>query len=66
MGYVYFISEDKRPNANTCSEIKIASFKNDNIDEETLSISTYDLLSIADIIVKIHNELENQVVFKKL
>ncbi len=62
MGYVYFTSIDN----NICREIKIASFKNENFDEETIPISGYDLLTLADMIVKTHNELENQITLKKL
>lgn len=66
MGYVYVIPIDKRLNPNICSEIKIVSFKNGDVDEETIPISNYDLLTLADMIVKTHNELENQKVLQKL
>lgn len=66
MGYVYFLPIDKRPDSNICSEIKIVSFKNGETDGETIPISSYDLLTLADRIVKTHNELENQIVLQKL
>lgn len=65
MGYVYVIPMDKRSNPNICSEIKIASFKNGDFYEETIPVSSYDLLILADMIVKTHNELENQIVLQK-
>lgn len=66
IGYVYFIPSDKRINPNICSEIKIASFKNSDFGEETISVSSCDLLTLADMVVKTHNELENQLTLQKL
>lgn len=66
MGYVYFLPIDKRSDSNICSEIKIVSFKNGETDGETIPISSYDLLTLVDMIVKTHNELENQMVLQKL
>lgn len=66
IGYVYIIPIDKRIDYNIDSEIKIASFKNGEIVEETISISSYDLLTLADIIVKKHKVLENQTILKKV
>lgn len=65
MGYVYFIPMEKRSDPDICSEIKIASFKNGDCDEETIPISMYNLLTLADIIIKTHNELENQITLQK-
>lgn len=66
IGYVYFIPREERINPNIVSELKIISLKNDAEYEETISIEeSYNLISLADIIVEKHNELENQKVLKK-
>jgi len=66
MGYAYSIPIDKRLNPNIYSEIKIVSFKNGDFEEETIPISSYDLLTLADMIVETHNRLENQISLQKL
>ncbi len=60
IGYVYFIPRDERPDSSLSCEIKVASFKNGDCYEETVPISSYDLLTLAGIIVKTHNELGRQ------
>lgn len=65
MGYVYSLPYDKRQDPNMSSEIKIASFKNNSENEETIPVSSYDLLTLADIIVKTHNELDSLKVLQK-
>lgn len=65
IGYVYIIPIDKRLDSNMHSEIKIASFKNGDTVEETIPISNHNLLILADMIVKTHKTLENQIVLKK-
>lgn len=67
MGYVYFIPNEKRLNPNMCNEIKIASFKNDDCYIDTILIpSNYNLLTLADMIIETHNELEKQMVLHKI
>ncbi len=66
IGYVYFIPLYKRTEPKMSNEIKIVSFKNNNFDETIIPLSSYDLLSLADIIVNMHNELENHMILKKM
>lgn len=65
MVYAYFIPIEERTDLEISSEIKIASFKNGDVDEKTISLSDYDLLTLADIIVETHDELENQITLQK-
>ncbi len=67
IGYVYFVPTEERTYSNISSEIKIISLKNNVEYEETISIEeSYNLISLADIVVEKHTELETQKVLKKL
>lgn len=65
VGYIYIIPFEKRLYPDLFCEVRIASFKNGEVYEEMLAISDHDLLTLAGIIVKIHNELENQIVLQR-
>lgn len=66
IGYVYSIPTEERIDPNISNELKIISFKNNIEDETTISIEDdYNLISIAGLITKKHNELEEQMTLKK-
>ncbi len=66
IGYVYFIPREDRINPNITSKIKVISLKNNSEYEETISVEgSYNLISLADIIVEKHTELENQKFLKR-
>lgn len=66
IGYVYIIPIDERQDPSVFGEIRIASFKNGDIVEEIAPISDHDLLTLADMIVKTHKALEDQVILQKI
>ena len=60
-GYLYVIPEEDRIDKGMSCEFKITSIKNNDIDEENISIASHGgLLELADMIVKTHECLENQ------
>ncbi len=65
IGYRYFIPMEKRLNSNVICGIKIASFKNGNFEEKTISDLYCDVLALADMTINFHNELEKQKVRKR-
>lgn len=65
IGYVYYIPIEEREIKNTYKEFVITSFKDGDVHEQIIPINLPDdLLSLSNIIVKVHNELENQKVLK--
>ena len=60
-GYLYVIPAEERIDKSISCEFKITSIKNEEIDEEKISVASHNgLLELVDMIVKTHNDLENQ------